>query len=281
MSAGKRVIQSLIGRLGYEVRRIPAQDSVAIPSPITVALTTLLSVHDELRIVQIGANDGRINDPIFPFLTNHTKRTRALLIEPQATVLPYLRSNYAEHPGAIIANNAIGPAGELTLYSISPEAWEHCVVPYADPTWPPYRAPTGITSTNRDMVVDWAHKHYRGKLPASSVVVAFSVDSLTLTQVIQATGYPTPIHLLQVDVEGFDDEAIYNSGVDVYRPELVNFESKSLPQQRHARLVRYLEDLGYMLFPTGTDTLGVRQEGTSRRPSAPHTERSGTGNCAT
>ena len=69
-----------------------------IPSPITVALTTLLSVHDEIGVVQIGANDGRINDPIFPFLTNHIDRTRALLIEPQSTVLPYLRSNYAKHP---------------------------------------------------------------------------------------------------------------------------------------------------------------------------------------
>lgn len=259
---GKRAIRSLLERFGYQIRRT-SSESIDRPSPVNVALHTLLSFRDEIGIVQIGANDGRFNDPIYPFVCENLDRTRILLIEPQSTVLPYLKSNYANHPNAVTANNAIGPAGEITLYAIAPDAWADCKVTYADPEWPPYRAPTGITSTNREMVVQWARNYYKGRRPSESVVIALPVTSVGLVQVIGATGFTTPVDLIQVDAEGFDDQALYNSDLETYRPTLINFESKSLTSDSLARLAKYLEDLGYELFHTGPDTLAILRCGAS------------------
>jgi hypothetical protein len=66
------------------------------------------------------------------------------------------------------------------------------------------------------------------------------------------------VDLLQVDAEGFDDEVIYNSDIDVTKPHLINFEAASLSADRHERLSKFLSERGYHLTPHGTDTLAIR-----------------------
>ena len=46
-------------------------------------------------MVQVGANDGLLNDPLHSFLMKHRDRTEVLLIEPQTHLLPVLSKNYS------------------------------------------------------------------------------------------------------------------------------------------------------------------------------------------
>jgi hypothetical protein len=44
-----------------------------------------------VNIVQVGANDGKTNDPIYDFVSDNKYKTNIILIEPAKQVTPYLR----------------------------------------------------------------------------------------------------------------------------------------------------------------------------------------------
>ncbi len=136
------------------------------PQPLVDQLQQMLVPGAMINIVQVGANDGVINDPLHGFLKAHPAATRVILVEPQAALIPVLRQAYACHPGAVIVQAAVGPVGPLLLHRVRPECWGDLVVPYAA-GWPEYRAPTGVTSARRDTVLAWVAQHYRGPLPVT------------------------------------------------------------------------------------------------------------------
>ena len=218
---------------------------------------TLLGSGERLNVVQIGANDGMVNDPIFPFMKKHRDSTRVLLIEPQQQLIPHLKANYSWHPDATIVDAAIGPAGSMTLFSIREDCWAGCSAPYAR-SWPDYRAPTGITSTSRDHVRNWAAKHYRGPVEIDEVIVEMSVRCSPLAEVLDGTPFVNRTDLLQVDTEGYDDEILYHSDIPRLQPRLINFESAELPAERAEHVGRFLESNGYTLLPGTYDTLAIR-----------------------
>ena len=207
-----------------------------------------------LRIVVVGANDGRINDPVFAFAKQFTDSTELFLVEPQKALLPHLRGNYEFHPRTTLINRAIGPAGSVTLYSVDELAWPRLNVPYAK-DWPAYRAPTGVTSGDKGHVQRWLQKYGpKGE----------DVDSLIAEQAVQCAPLPkalgrkvVSIDVLQVDTEGMDDAVIYNSGIDELKPAIIYFEAENLSKERLAKLKDYLDSRGYALGRCGRDVLAV------------------------
>ena len=211
-----------------------------------------------LHVVQVGANDGKHNDPIYPFMRTHAESTRILLIEPQDQLLPFLRSNYEWHPDALIVQCAIGSPNDFMLFGVREDCWADCVVPYAKPDWPAYRAPTGITSASREHVASWVARYYRGTRTIDDVVVEIPCRSTPLAGVIEDTPFEEGIDLLQIDAESFDDEVIYHSNIPEVLPRMINFESASLTGHRATELSQFLGSEGYTLVPTGADTLAIR-----------------------
>ena len=92
------------GSLGGSVRR--ASDM----HDLEKFLDQLATRQATINIVEVGANDGRINDPIYSFVMNHKETTCVLLIEPQAELIPFLQENYKEHRSVTIFNGAKGAA---------------------------------------------------------------------------------------------------------------------------------------------------------------------------
>jgi hypothetical protein len=86
------------------------------------------------------------------------KFTKALLIEPQSEIIPFLRKNYSEHPKIIIFNGAIGTSQYLTLFRIKPILWDFFNPPYLKNA-PRNRVASGITSSNKKMVIDAVEKY--------------------------------------------------------------------------------------------------------------------------
>ena len=206
--------------------------------------------------MQVGANDGRLNDPIHPFIQRHPNQTRLLLIEPQASVLPMLKENYAEHPSAIIVQCAIGKPGVSTLWTIKQGCWEDFHPSYLV-LWPSYRAPTGLTSENRSYVESLIAKHYRGELPLEAVLGSFQIERRSLLDVLESSGFGFGVDLLQVDTEGSDDVVIMNSAIERLRPALINFESAHLSEPRMTAICEHLTSIGYEISDNGFDALAV------------------------
>jgi phospholipid N-methyltransferase len=60
-------------------------------------MTEFVRIYGAINIVQIGANDGQINDPIYDFVMKNKDVTNIALIEPQASIIEYLEKNYEQH----------------------------------------------------------------------------------------------------------------------------------------------------------------------------------------
>lgn len=246
---------SLFRRLGQALDAAPPVPSL---SPYEYCLSVLAATKPVVSIVIVGANDGRVNDPVYAFCQSRSAQTRVVAVEPQADVVPFLRENYSFHPAFTALHGAVGAGGSLTLYAVRSEAWPLLVVPYAR-DWPVYRAATGVTSANRDHVRRWLAKHAGPKLvDLDEAIKPLVIQCTDLRTLLSANGIPAEVDVLQVDAEGEDDTVIYSSNVETLRPSIIYFERKCLSAERYAKLAAYLGGLGYSLSHVRHDSLAIR-----------------------
>jgi FkbM family methyltransferase len=208
---------------------------------------------DRLRnVVQIGANDGRINDPIYKWVMANKQSTMILLVEPQSEVIPFLQENYLEHPNFMVVNEAVGGKKNLTLYRLKPELWSVFTKRYLQSA-PSYRVPTGFASQIKSHVLD----HIRNNLPPSvdeeGAIETLNLPSSDLSEMLVRYDFPQKIDLLQVDCEGMDDEVLYCCNLFQTSPEIINFEFCHIPPERFNKLVEYLNGSGYMVYRWSKD----------------------------
>jgi FkbM family methyltransferase len=254
----KRLMQKAANQFGYRiVKDVPEKDRTPSgPSPYHTGILSMLARKDHINIVVVGANDGKINDPIYELIrTKLAQRVRLLLVEPQTSLIPIIEQNYDFLPSKRLVNCAIGEEGELELYTIKKEYWGRLDVPYAR-GWPAYRAPTGVTSANKKHLVGWL-KTYLGDHDPDDVIEIIRVPSKPLTRVLHEENFPEQIDILQVDVEGNEDIAIFSADLARTRPAIVFFESKHIASERAQRLNEYLAAQGYKTFRMGGDTLAI------------------------
>ncbi len=236
----------------------PATAAIQVPLTFHQALDVLRSRLGMLNILQIGANDGVINDPLYEFVAAHPDRTRIILVEPQAALIAPLSRAYAFHPEKRIFQGAISGQDRLTLYGVRPDCWSDLEVPYAK-GWPPYRAPTGIASVRRDMVANWVERHYRGPLAADDVIERQEVEGLDVPALLQRVDLFSRLDVLVVDAEGWDDEVIYLSDIEGLRPALIYLEVCHLDPPRLNALTHRLDRAGYEIRRIGDNALAERR----------------------
>jgi len=228
-------------------------------------MSALCSRHLQLGskaiIVQIGANDGRINDPIYEHIRRFSSATRVLLIEPQDDVIPHLKDNYSFHKDATIWNGAIGSEDFLSLYRLKTDYYQRFIRRYLEDS-PAYRVPTGFTSANYNHVM----QHIAGNLPEGvdpvDAIEAIVRPCATLKSALGAAGWlHENIDILQIDTESKDDETMYACNLDILRPIIINFEYRFIPQDRLIRLNKWLQSLGYSVIRhNGSDALAYHKE---------------------
>ncbi len=268
MSSLRARVKRLLHRSGWEFRKIESPPRFLTRTALETAMAALISAQGRIRVVQIGANDGVVNDPLHDFLMKHRDQTEVLLVEPQPYLIPILAGNYKNHPMHHIENLAIGEHGTLLLHTIDERFWPECAAPYAD-GWPAYRAPTGVTSSDREHVLRYLHRYYKGKLPAEDLIVTFPTECMPLNDLMERAGFAPPVDVLQVDCEGFDDEVLYHSALERLKPKLINFEETGLTPDRLAALSRVLIELGYSLQSTGQDVLAIRDSTSCANKAGP------------
>lgn len=222
--------------------------------PYHRALSALLNKKGHLRIAVVGANDGKINDPVYRFVHRHLEQTEMILVEPQLDLLAPLAANYADHPKAHIIHGAVGASGTLKLYTVDPAVWTQ-TQPFYAKGWPAYRAPSGIASTEKDRVLDWIGGYV--ERPQTHVVET-QVQANPLIDWLAFKGFSSSIDVLQVDTEGVDDQVIYHSALEVLEPSVIYFESKNLSTQKLNDLKAHLSMLGYRMRQILGNTLAQR-----------------------
>lgn len=253
----KRVIHSLANKFGYTVARSGKPAQATRESAYSIALHSLLGFREKINIIQIGANDGRLNDPLYPFAMKFRDRTRLCLVEPQQQLIPFLQNNYQAHPSLKIKCAAVGLDTKVHMYAVKKAAWPAAQPRYAD-KWPLYRAPTGVTSSNRTHVENWLRR-VSGKGPdwVNAMIEVLDVNCIEPATLLEEFGPHECVDVLQVDCEGMDERIVSWFLAEGARPYLINFEKSRIDHAESQKVSQEMAEIGYNFFDSGRDQLCI------------------------
>src|SRR5262245_27368062 len=142
--------------------------AAAISPRLRAAVTRAL--HPGFFFVNIGANDGVSNDPIYPFLREHA--WRGIVVEPFAPLLEELRSNYRDFSGIIFEQAAIAAAPRPFYYLPVSSGYER--------TWTKQVGTLNPASLVKTIGLMRAHE-FDGPVPAGLEQSVASVEVTCLT----------------------------------------------------------------------------------------------------
>jgi len=201
---------------------------------------------------QIGANDGKNNDPVYKYFKDYN--WKGLLVEPQVDVFNEgLKLTYAGNSNVILENVALAENnGELPFYrvSISKSRWA-----------------TGLSSFDKKSLLGHIENGYiQRKAKEEGIIIPENQEKL-----IEEIKVPTSnveslfrrhnisnFDVLCIDTEGFDFEILKLVDLKKFSPELILFESKNLSDNDFVSAKNLLSKLGYQLFWEKGDTLAIK-----------------------
>lgn len=208
--------------------------------------------NETVTCFQIGANDGKNNDPVYPFITKY--QWKGVLVEPQTDVFENgLKPTYAGFKNVALENVALASVnGSLPFYRIA----------FSKARWA-----TGLSSFDRKSLEDHIQSGYVERkalaegtqLPhnKSEWIETVHVPTMTTESLLDKNAIQK-FDFLCIDTEGFDYEILKLIPLKKYSPEVVLFESKNLSDADFINAQKLLKDAGYELFWEKGDTLGIK-----------------------
>ncbi len=185
--------------------------------------------------VQVGANDGILDDPLRKLILEHN--LSGLLIEPLPDLFERLVENYANSQGLIFENVAIDTKpGAVPIYRVmknapTPKHWD------------------GIASFDKKhLIKEGVHESYIETLEVKAVTMQFLLSKHSIKR----------IDLLQVDTEGYDYVILKSVLEAGFLPKIINYEHCHLVPKIRFACKHLLESKGYQFLEVGKDTLAVQ-----------------------
>jgi FkbM family methyltransferase len=202
-NASGRIVRRVFKKFGFRLHR---------PGPYVVFdfesfLFRHLEVHNKLVFIQIGANDGVMNDPLYEFNRKNADSVSGFVLEPLPDAYMSLVKNYSEIPSVTPLNLAIhNTQDEMLLYQVKPEYF------YALPEFA-----KGIASFDPD------HWKKTALIPDSSYLQTKVVKCISYANLLKEYGI-NDYDLLLIDTEGYDFEILMNIDFALHKPRIVRFE---------------------------------------------------------
>lgn len=206
----------------------------------------------QIFFVQIGANDGYKNDPVYRFVRSYG--WKGILVEPQNEVCEHrLKVTYADHGDLHFANVAVGPErNSKKLYKIA----------FSSARWA-----TGLASFDRENIEKHIDNGYVQKWAAregvslpdrrEDYITHETVTTITFEDLLERFGRPS-IDAIFIDTEGFDYQVLQCIDLETYRPDIILFEEMHIPAEKRRRLIERFDRLGYTLKREDRDILAHR-----------------------
>lgn len=195
----KNQIKSIFFSFGYRINRV---DTVSCLEPL---LYHRLEQTNDFFFVQIGANDGKLADPIYSFVTRNHDELHGIAIEPMRDVFKELCETYKNYQNIQLLNIAIhNTLKEAILYKVDPKKASKL------PCWV-----KGIASFNQ--------QHHALSGTPSDAIIPETVKCLPISELIDRYQIKS-IDLLQIDTEGYDIEILSNFDFVRVKPAIIHFE---------------------------------------------------------
>jgi len=183
-----------------------------------------------IRVLQIGAFDGRACDPLLEILQN--ENVSAILVEPQKIPCERLVARYATNPRVSLINAAVAERdGVVKLY---------------------------VHGSGASPTASLIAQHHRRFGSDPKDVRELEVDSVSVASLVKMF-HGEHLHLLQVDTEGMDYQILkwfFDAGVE---PDVLNFESLHLSKAARLASRQLLKAKEYWWVETDQDTFALKE----------------------
>lgn len=205
---------------------------------IYILLFALQKKH--YKIIQIGANDGVHADPINSFIEKYNKSISYIGFEPQKGPFEKLKSIYQSYENFHLINECVGREAKANFYYTTDAYTDLC----KKNNW-------GYSDGTNSLIESNVSKRLlRNNVDPKKYIDSFEVDVLPLKKSIEKYDKNLieqfkNIDLLQIDTEGYDDQVIYHSNLEFFKPRYINFEYKNLTETKLENLTKYLNENSY------------------------------------
>lgn len=232
----KKYIQSLLHKYGLRISKI---------GPYTIFdfesfLYRHLAVHNTLTFLQIGANDGVMNDPIYNFNLANKDVVSGYVLEPLPDIFEKLVENYKCCPGVKPFNLAIhSTQSEMVLHRVKPERAKE-VPAFA----------RGIAS------FDANHWEKSTLVPSADFIEQIKVKCVSFSDFIKSNAIDK-LDLLLIDTEGYDFEILMSIDFTNIKPRIIHFEhgvrNQVMSAEKFMQVCNHLNFYGYQIIAESYD----------------------------
>jgi len=194
-----------------------------------------LAVHKTLTLLQIGANDGIMNDPVYQFNMANKNVISGFVLEPLPDFFEKLVKNYRCCPGIKPLN--------LAIHCSKPEMILHRVNKERGAELPSFAK--GIASFDAD------HWKKTKLVPSADFMEQVKVKCVTFDDLIKSNAIEK-IDLLLLDTEGYDYEILMSIDFTNIRPRIIRFEhgvrDNLMSFEQFEKVCKHLNSCGYQII---------------------------------
>jgi len=199
-----------------------------------------LAVHKTLTFLQIGANDGIMNDPVYQFNLANRDVVSGFVLEPLPDIFEKLVENYKCCPGIKPFNLAIhATQSEMILHRVKPERAAE-VPAFA----------RGIAS------FDANHWKKTTLVPSADLMEQVKVKCVSFADFVKSNAIDK-LDLLLLDTEGYDYEILMAIDFTNIKPRIIRFEhgvrDNVMSFEQFMRVCNYLNSFGYQIIAESYD----------------------------
>lgn len=232
----KSYAHKILRQMGYRVSRIGGISIFDFES----FLYRHLKVHKSLTFVQIGANDGVMNDPIYQFNVDNKSVVTGFVLEPLFDTYEKLVKNYKCCPGIKPFNLAIhATESEMVLHRVKPARASEIS----------YLA-RGIASFDEE------HWKKSTLVPSPDYMEKVRVKCISFIDFIKLNAIKK-LDLLLLDTEGYDYQILMSIDFTSIKPRIIRFEhgvpDQVMSPEKFMEVCIHLNSFGYQIVAENYD----------------------------
>lgn len=193
--------------------------------------------------VQIGSNDGKTGDPLYPLFLKNT-HWKGLFVEPVPYLFQRLQQNYPDTARFSFENVAINEGAKLPFFWVDPS------IKGAKADLPFWYDQMG--SFNKEHIVEGLGADYEPFI-RSEELEGITLDTLFERNQMQH------FDIIHIDTEGYDWKVLSQLNLSKYHPKFILYESNHLSDTDLKASYQFLREQ-YHIFSIGIDSLAVSKK---------------------
>ena len=187
-----------------------------------------------VTVLQVGAYDGRIGDPLYPYLSRN-RNWSGVLLEPHPRAFACLKNSYSRHSKLSLVQAAIAHTdGDVELF---------CSPDFSLWNWKSQTA----------SLLNEVHERFRPRQKSHFELVR----GLTIKTLVKQQNL-NHVDIVCVDTEGTDSMVVEQILAADLRPTIISWESWLVPAEEQDQLVKKMLAMGYEIEDSPPDTHAYR-----------------------